>query len=89
MPPKEGDRSVEELKLASRMTRSIIPIRNVCKKENVRVITKNFRALACLPMAHANACLFGFQAKGVKKAPEQDIEKKKLSAIGSLGLKQP
>lgn len=89
MPPKEGDRSVEELRLAAHMTRSIIPIWDVCKKENTRVITNNFRALACLSMAHANACLFGFQAKGAKKAPEQDVEKKKLSAIGSLGLKQP
>ncbi|MRI72317.1 hypothetical protein FDP56_18255 [Enterococcus casseliflavus] len=46
--PKKGDSSAEELKLVTQLTGSVLPIRNVYKKEKARVITeeeKNFKAL--------------------------------------------
>ncbi|CAO2640184.1 60S ribosomal protein L13 [Lemmus lemmus] len=67
--PKKGDSSG-----------SVMPIRNVYKKEKSRVITeeeKNFKAFASLRMARANARLFGIRAKRAKEAAEQDVEKKK------------
>ncbi|CAO2640183.1 60S ribosomal protein L13 [Lemmus lemmus] len=69
--PKKGDSS---------LTGSVMPIRNVYKKEKSRVITeeeKNFKAFASLRMARANARLFGIRAKRAKEAAEQDVEKKK------------
>ncbi|KAM7327611.1 hypothetical protein ACRRTK_013978 [Alexandromys fortis] len=78
--PKKGDSSAEELKLATRLTGPVMPIRNVYKKEKARVITeeeKNFKAFASLRMARANARLFGIRAKRAKEAAEQDVEKKK------------
>ncbi|XP_057626633.1 60S ribosomal protein L13-like isoform X2 [Chionomys nivalis] len=68
---KKGDSSAEELKLATQLTRPVMPIRNVYKKEKARVITeeeKNFKAFASL---------FGIRAKRAKEAAEQDVEKKK------------
>ncbi|KAH0515489.1 60S ribosomal protein L13 [Microtus ochrogaster] len=75
--PKKGDSSAEELKLATQLTGTVMPIRNVYKKEKARVITeeKNFKAFASLLMA--NARLFGVRAKRAKEAAEQDVEKKK------------
>ena len=77
--PKKGDSSAEELKLVTQLTGSVLPIRNVYKKEKARVITeeKNFKAFASLRMAGANARLFGIRAKRAKEAAEQDVEKKK------------
>ncbi|XP_041523137.1 60S ribosomal protein L13-like isoform X2 [Microtus oregoni] len=77
---KKGGSSAEELKLATQLTGPVMPIRNVYKKEKVRVITeeeKNFKAFASLRMARANARLFGIRAKRAKEAAEQDVEKKK------------
>lgn len=75
--PKKGDSSAEELKLAHQANRTCDATQNVYKKEKAIVITKeekNFKAFASLHMAHA--WLFGIQAKRVKEATEQDIEKK-------------
>ena len=50
--------------------RTVIPIRNVYKKEKARVITgeeKNFKALASLCMADANAQLLASKQKGRRK----------------------
>ncbi|KAH0504108.1 60S ribosomal protein L13 [Microtus ochrogaster] len=78
--PKKGDSSAEELKLATQLTRPVMPIRDVYKKEKARVIPeeeKNFKAFASLHMARANARLFGIRAKRAKEAAEQGVEKKK------------
>lgn len=46
-------------KVAIQLTRPVMPIGNVYKREKARVITKgkNFKAFASLCMAHANQCL--------------------------------
>ncbi|KAF7655177.1 hypothetical protein LDENG_00059900 [Lucifuga dentata] len=78
--PKKGDSTEEELKMATQLTGSVMPIKNVHKKEKARVISedeKNFKAFASLRMARANARLFGIRAKRAKEAAEQDVEKKK------------
>jgi large subunit ribosomal protein L13e len=77
---KKGDSSAEELKLATKLTGPVMPIRNVYKKEKARVITeekKNIKAFASLQMARANAWLFGSKAKRAKEAAEQNVGKKK------------
>ncbi|EHB12157.1 60S ribosomal protein L13 [Heterocephalus glaber] len=38
--PKKGDSSAEELKLATQLTGPVLPIRNVYKKENARIIIR-------------------------------------------------
>ncbi|XP_078256978.1 large ribosomal subunit protein eL13 [Rhinoraja longicauda] len=78
--PKKGDSTPEEIKVATQLLGSVMPIKNVYKKEKARVISedeKNFKAFASLRMARANARLFGMRAKRAKEAAEQDIEKKK------------
>ncbi|XP_028665631.1 60S ribosomal protein L13 [Erpetoichthys calabaricus] len=78
--PKKGDSSPEELKMATQLTGTVMPVRNIYKKEKARVITedeKKFKAFASLRMARANARLFGIRAKRAKEAAEQDVEKKK------------
>ncbi|KAG9475046.1 large ribosomal subunit protein eL13 [Eleutherodactylus coqui] len=78
--PKKGDSSAEELKMATQLKGTVMPIRTIYKKEKSRVITdeeKNFKAFASLRMARANARLFGIRAKRAKEAAEQDVEKKK------------
>jgi large subunit ribosomal protein L13e len=68
--PKKGDSSAEELKLVTQLTGSVLPIRNVYKKEKARVITKeekNFKAFASLRLASASAWLFSIQARSVKE----------------------
>ncbi|XP_056381948.1 60S ribosomal protein L13 [Hyla sarda] len=78
--PKKGDGSAEELKVATQLKGTIMPVRNVYKKEKPRVITeeeRNFKAFASLRMARANARLFGIRAKRAKEAAEQEVEKKK------------
>ncbi|EPQ10598.1 Spermine synthase [Myotis brandtii] len=77
--PKKGDSFAEELKLATQ-TGPVMPIRNVYKKEKVRVITveeKNFKAFTSLCVARTSAQLFGIWAEKAKEAAEQDVEKKK------------
>ncbi|XP_040264884.1 60S ribosomal protein L13-like [Bufo bufo] len=78
--PKKGDGSAEELKMATQLKGTVMPIRSVYKKEKPRIITeeeKNFKAFASLCMARANARLFSIRAKRAKEAAEQDVEKKK------------
>ncbi|EPY73071.1 60S ribosomal protein L13 [Camelus ferus] len=83
--PKKGDSSAEDLKAATQPTRPVMPKWNVCKKEKARVISeKNFKAFAGLLLTRANAWLFGIQTKRAKEAAEQDVEKKKESAVGNL-----
>ncbi|VFV21109.1 Hypothetical predicted protein [Lynx pardinus] len=76
---KKEDNSSEELRLATQLTRLVMPIGNAYKKEKARVIIKekNFKTFASVSMTHANARLFGIQAKKTKEATEQDVEKKK------------
>ncbi|CAI9596146.1 unnamed protein product [Staurois parvus] len=79
-PPKKGDGSAEELKMATQLKGPVMPIRQTFKKEKARVISedeKNFKAFASLRMARANARLFGIRAKRAKEAAEQEVEKKK------------
>lgn len=78
--PKKGDSSAEELKMATQLKGTVMPIRNIYKKEKARLITdeeRNFKAFASLCMARSNARLFGIRAKRAKEAAEQDMEKKK------------
>jgi large subunit ribosomal protein L13e len=78
--PKKGDSSAEKLKLGIQLTGPVIPIWNVYRKEKASVITEeemNFKAFASVCMAHANARLFGIQARRAKEAAEQGVEKKK------------
>lgn len=72
--PKKGDGSAEEIKMATQLVGSVMPIRQALKKEKARVISedeKNFKAFASLRMARANARLFGIRAKRAKEAAEQ------------------
>ncbi|KAK7804737.1 hypothetical protein U0070_023003, partial [Myodes glareolus] len=68
--PKKGGSSAEDLKLATQLTRPVMPIHSVYKKAGANAIPaeKNFQA---------NAQLFGIRAKRVKEAGPQDAEKKK------------
>lgn len=64
-----------------------MPIRNVYKKEKVRVITveeENFKAFTSLCVACTSAQIFGIWAEKAREASEQDVEKKKESAVGNL-----
>lgn len=85
--PEKGKNSAEELKLVTQLAGVITPMGNVYKKEEARVITeeeKNFKAFTSLSMTSANAWLFGIWVKRAKEATEQDVGKKKYSAIGNL-----
>lgn len=68
--PKKGGSSAEDLKLATQLTRPVMPIHSVYKRAGASAIPaeKNFQA---------NAQLFGIRAKRVKEAAPQDAEKKK------------
>nr|XP_060615659.1 large ribosomal subunit protein eL13-like [Anolis sagrei ordinatus] len=71
--PKKGDSPAEEFKMATQLSRPVMPIKNVHKKEKARIITKeekNFKAFASLHMARANMWLFGIWAKRDKEAAE-------------------
>uniref|UniRef100_A0A2K5YUC0 Large ribosomal subunit protein eL13 n=1 Tax=Mandrillus leucophaeus TaxID=9568 RepID=A0A2K5YUC0_MANLE len=85
-PPKKGDSSAEELKLAAQLTGPVMPTQNVYKKEKARVVTeeeKNVKALASLRMARANARIFGIWAKRAKEAAEQNVERKNKALLGT------
>ena len=69
--PKKGGSSAEDLKLATQLTRPVMPIKSsVYKQAKASAIPaeRNFRA---------NAQLFGIRAKRVKEAAEQDAKKEK------------
>ncbi|CAI9174548.1 unnamed protein product [Rangifer tarandus platyrhynchus] len=77
--PKKGDSSAEELKLATQLTGSVMPIRNVYKKEKARVITeeeKNIKAFASLRMACANASSLASGRKGPRKPQNRMLKRK-------------
>ncbi|KAH0511561.1 DNA-directed RNA polymerase II subunit RPB1 [Microtus ochrogaster] len=69
--PKKGGSSAEDLKLATQLTRSVMPIKSsVYKQAKASAIPAERNFLA-------NAQLFGIRAKRVKEAAEQDAKKEK------------
>ncbi|XP_035865628.1 60S ribosomal protein L13-like [Phyllostomus discolor] len=89
LAPQKGDSSEKDVRLATQLTGPVTPLRNVYKKEKARVITeeeRNFKAIASLCIACANAQLFGIRAKGAKEAAEQDVEKKMKVLLATCDL---
>ncbi|CAD7669082.1 unnamed protein product [Nyctereutes procyonoides] len=71
LAPEKGDRSAEELKLATQLAGQVMPIQNVYKKERVRIIPgESFQGFASLCMAHTNTQPFGIRAKRAMEAVE-------------------
>lgn len=67
-----------ELKLAKQLEGPIMPIRNVFKKEQARVITdeeKKHSVFQALRMGRSNARLFGIRAKRRREKEEEEREK--------------
>lgn len=77
--PKKENSSAEELKLATELTGPAMHLPNVYKKEKTRVFTeeeKNFKALANLCMASANAWLSASKRKRPRKPQNRMLKRK-------------
>ncbi|XP_032830354.1 large ribosomal subunit protein eL13 [Petromyzon marinus] len=79
--PAKGDSSPEELKLATQLKGTVMPISQHQRVEKARKITedeKNFKAFVTLRVARSHARLFGIRAKRAKEAAEDGgVEPKK------------
>jgi len=83
--PAKGDSTAEELKLASQVVGTLMPIRQPSKKEKARVPTedeKNFDAFTALRKARIDAKLVGIRAKRAKEAAENPEDAAKAKAAG-------
>jgi large subunit ribosomal protein L13e len=74
--PKKGDSSAEELRLATQLTGSVMPIQNIYIKEKTRAIMRRRKSSRHLPamMAHKNAQIFSIQGKSSKDAAQQMLK---------------
>ncbi|CAI9174484.1 unnamed protein product, partial [Rangifer tarandus platyrhynchus] len=77
--PQEGRQLCRRAQTGHSADRSVMPIRNVYKKEKARVITeeeKNFKAFASLRMARANAGSLASGRKGPRKPQNRMLKRK-------------
>ena len=83
----------EEIKVAQQLTKTVMPIQTIVKKEKARAITaddRKFSPYAVLRTARTTARLHGIRAKRAKEAaedPEAAKEAKAKAAKAGKGAK--
>merc|ERR1712048_1415444 len=76
--PRKGEASEEDIKKASQLQGSVLPIKPVVKRQRAMELTddlKNFKAFNCLRQTRAVARLWGIRAKKAKEAEADDLSK--------------
>ncbi|XP_072024530.1 large ribosomal subunit protein eL13-like [Amphiura filiformis] len=76
--PKPGDSTEAEVKMATQLAGTIMPIKRTFKTEKARAITdeeKKHSVFRSMRMARANARLFGIRAKRRKEKEEEERDK--------------
>jgi len=76
--PRKGEATEEDIKKASQLAGSVIPIKPVVKRQRAMEVTddlKNFKAFNSVRQARAVARLWGIRAKKAKEAEADDLSK--------------
>merc|ERR1712203_1293740 len=76
--PRKGEATEEDIKKASQLAGSVIPIKPVVKRQRAMELTddlKNFKAFNSVRQARAVARLWGIRAKKAKEAEADDLSK--------------